>query len=355
MPTDTRKTAAALDWVLRTLAALGLGASALLLWEYTRSTPMFCGVGGGCDLVRRSSWASLASVPTPVYGVLFFSVVLVLSLVPGGRARRALTAVASVGALGAVGFVLLQAVEIHAFCTYCMIVDLSAIVIALIALASREPARRLLPAGWVGFGALLVAGIGAPFLLASVKPPPPPAPAVPECVLSEQTGGPVTVVVFSDFECPFCRVEHFAMERLARELGDTLGKPVRVVQKHFPLSQHKHAEMAARAAICAEQSARGELLPDLLFSTEDLSPAAIEAAASQLGMDTASLRACMASEATRRRLGADVACGTAARVDSLPTMYIGSERFEGLQKDQAIAAAVRRAAQVADAHAPTRP
>ncbi len=351
---QTTKTSA-LDWVLRVLGAIGLGASALLLWEYTRATLTFCRSGEGCDLVRLSPWASLLGVPTPVYGVVFFSLVLVLAVAPGARARRLLTVAGAVGGLAGVGFILLQAIQIGAFCVYCMTVDVASVAIALIVLARREPVVSLGRASWAAFSAVLLVGFGAPFAYGVATHPAPKGPAVtgvPECVAREEAGPAIAIVAFMDFECPYCRAENFTVRNLIDQLGDSLGKPVRLVRKHFPLSQHKYARDAAKAAICADDAGRGELMSALLFSAEDLSPPALEAAAGQLGLDAASFRACMGSASTAQRLADDVACGLTANIDGLPTFYVGDQRFEGLQKDDALIAALRRAARLADAAQP---
>lgn len=346
-----RKTSVRLDWILRSLAAVGLGASALLWWEYAQQSSMFCGRGEGCDEVRMSAYASILGVSTPVYGVLFFTAVLVLSLVPGPVVRGALTLVAGVGGLGGVGFILLQALEIHAFCMYCLIVDVSSIVIALLALANREPTPALEPRGWLAFALLLIVGFGAPFAYGRVTHPAPretttTAGGPPACVLRDESSG-ATVVAFVDFACPYCQVEHFLLRQMVETLAAQLGKPVRVVRRHFPLPGHKDSREAARAAICAEEAGRGDMMADLLFSAEDRSPAMLETFASQLGMDLGAFRSCMGSATTFRRLEDDLACGNAANIDGLPLVFIGDERFEGMQKEEILAGAIRRAVQTA--------
>jgi predicted DsbA family dithiol-disulfide isomerase/uncharacterized membrane protein len=343
------KTSARLDWILRCLAAVGLGASALLWWEYAQETSMFCGRGEGCDAVRLSAYASLLGVPTPVYGVLFFAAVLVLSLVPGPVVRGALTLVAAVGGLGGVGFILLQTLEVHAFCKYCLIVDVASILIALLALANRAPTPALDPRGWLAFALLLLVGFGAPFAYGRVTHPAPrdgapTAGGPPACVLRDQAPAGATIVAFVDFACPYCQAEHFLLRQMLEDLPARLGKPVRFVRRHFPLPGHKDSKEAARAAICAEEAGRGEMMADLLFSAEDHSPAMLETYASQLGMDLGAFRSCLGSATTFRRLEDDVACGNVAGIDGLPTVFIGAERLEGMQKEEILAGAIRRAA-----------
>jgi uncharacterized membrane protein/predicted DsbA family dithiol-disulfide isomerase len=344
-----------LEWLLRFGASIGLGASALLLWEYTSGAPRFCGAGEGCDLVRASRFASIFGLPTPVYGIVFFSLVLILGIVRTERARQALMLVGIAGGLNGIGLFLIQAYVVHAFCVYCSIVDTLMFVIAFIAVVRRGAQPALTRAGWVAFAGLFAVGFGTPFAYGLATHPwcrsgdcagddaaknmP-----VPECVLAEQGADAVTIVEFFDFECPYCRAQHFEMGRLLAELSGKVGKPVRVVRKHYPLAAHTFAKGAARAAICAEEAGRGELMADLLFSADDLSPAALETDAANIGMDPAAYRTCIASEPTARRLADDEACGRAAHVEALPTFYIGSERFAGLRTEDVLTAAIRRAA-----------
>jgi uncharacterized membrane protein len=349
-----RPAVSALDWPLRALAALGLGASIVLFLEYTSDVGLGCGAGG-CSEVRASSWASILGLPTPVYGVAFFAGVLVLSVLSGALARRLLTLAAVVGGVAGAGFLLIQTFEIHAFCVYCLTVDVSSIVITLLALAKREPTQDLTGAEWGVLAAVLLVGIGLPFVYGFATNPAP-APkvvktgATPSCVASELTADAVTIVAFSDFECPYCRMEHFTLKNLLESMRASLGKPVRLVRRHFPLSQHKYSRDAALASICADQAGFGDIMTDYLFSTDDLSLPAISRFAAQFAAPDA-FRACLASPDATRRLTSDIACGTSADVDSLPTIYIGEQRLVSLQKDDVLLGALRKAA---GAPAPTR-
>jgi protein-disulfide isomerase len=75
----------------------------------------------------------------------------------------------------------------------------------------------------------------------------------------------VSIVVFSDFECPFCRSFHQSLQTVRREFGDRL----LVTYVHFPLSYHKHAFAAAVASECAAAQGRFEQFADVVFAQQD--------------------------------------------------------------------------------------
>src|ERR1700722_19240885 len=104
---------------------LGLGASAVLLVDYVRSSPVFCAEGGGCDAVKHSPLAALLGVPTPLVGVLGFAVLGALFLARGRRVRAACAALALVGGVIGLGLIAAQLAMGHV-CPYCMVVDTSA-------------------------------------------------------------------------------------------------------------------------------------------------------------------------------------------------------------------------------------
>jgi len=76
---------------------------------------------------------------------------------------------------------------------------------------------------------------------------------------------PVTVVVFSDFQCSFCAV---LMDRL-RTIREARPDEVSVVYRHFPIEGHQHAAPAARASECAAEQGRFEPFHDALFAAQD--------------------------------------------------------------------------------------
>lgn len=322
------------------IAGLGLGVSALLLYEYT-STAAVCGPGGGCSVVRASSYASLGGVPTPLYGLVFFAVAVGLRL---AGARRALPVWLAGGALAGASFLAIQAFVLETFCTFCLIVDLSAIALAItwaVSLRKRDSVAvgRTMPAVAV-VAAILPFGIG--FAMADRPDTGPVSAELPAPIATEQRPGVVTVVEFLDFQCPHCRLLHGELKKAI----ESFPGEVRVVRKNVPIPAHEHALGAALAYVCADVQGRGEPLADRMLTAEDLSGEGRELLAGEVGLDMNQWRDCLDSDFARERVEADVADAQTVGVRGLPTYYIGERRFKGAKRSgdlrQALDAAAAR-------------
>jgi protein-disulfide isomerase len=132
----------------------------------------------------------------------------------------------------------------------------------------------------------------------------------------------VTVVEFSDFQCPFCSRALPAVQ----ELEKAYGRDVRVVWKHLPLSFHPNAMPAAIAAEAAREQGKFWEMHDKLFADQAaLSPATYEKYAKELGLDLARFRAAMQASATRARVEADAAAAASAGVTGTPSFVVNGD------------------------------
>jgi protein-disulfide isomerase len=151
---------------------------------------------------------------------------------------------------------------------------------------------------------------------------------------------PITVIEFSDFECPHCG---HAFVDLTSAL-QTAGKEVRLFYRHFPLNSdcnpqihtrlHEHACLAAVAAECA--GAQGKFWPyeRLLFQHQDsLDQPSLLGFAARLSLDQAEFERCLTSPAAAAAVAEDVAAGAAAGVTSTPTFFINGRRVAGSLQD----------------------
>ena len=123
------------------VAILGLLDSAYLLFAYTAGAPLVCNVAHGCDVVRTSVYASFFGLPTPVYGVIFYSLLAVGALLWAGAERRWLRlplALLTGSGLVVSGYLTyLEAFVIEAWCLWCVVsavLSLAAFVIVWTAL-----------------------------------------------------------------------------------------------------------------------------------------------------------------------------------------------------------------------------
>jgi protein-disulfide isomerase len=185
---------------------------------------------------------------------------------------------------------------------------------------------------------------------ASAAPPPEPhaarAPLAAERVDRVELGaaatrGPshakVTVVVFSDFECPFCSRGAAAMKALEERFGSR----VRFAFKHHPLPMHPHARLAAAASLAAEDQGKFWQLHDALFAHQgQLDRAGLEKRAEELGLDLSRFRSALDSGAAEARLAADEAEAQRLGVNGTPTFFINDRRVVGAQPAEALAAVI---------------
>jgi len=148
---------------------------------------------------------------------------------------------------------------------------------------------------------------------------------------------PVTIVEFTDFQCPFCS-RHFlqTFPQIVAEYVDT-GK-VRYVFMDFPLSSiHPQAQLASEAARCAGDQAAYAEMHDLLFARQDAWKGRDDAAAifsgfaGELGLDTAAFDACLATRQHEDAVLADLEYGTSLGIDGTPAFFVNGHFISGAQ------------------------
>jgi len=339
------KSSSPLSNVLLACALIGLAVSALLVGEYS-SGGLLCSTGGGCDAVRASAYSSVAGVSVPVLGVVYFLALLVVAAMPS--LRGALLPLAGIGALGGIAFIGIQAFAIGAFCQLCLVVDAAAIGAGIMAWMSRaEPAPQMTSQKTIAIAGMAVVALSmvgvsgwfGPATSAVVEQTPS---QLPGAVAREQkAAGPVTVVEYLDFECPACRYQH----EVFKEVLAGVDYDVRFVYMHSPLDMHPSADGAARAFICVEENENKDVakaMADRLFTRDDITLPAIEGMATELGIDEGELRRCMSSETTTARLERDLKLAGQVGVRSLPTFWIGRQKFVGTSDPATVRQALDR-------------
>jgi len=148
---------------------------------------------------------------------------------------------------------------------------------------------------------------------------------------------PVTIVEFSDFQCPFCK----RVEPSLKEVRDKYGDKVRLIYMDYPLGMHQNAIGAAQAARCA--AAQGKFWPyhDELFADQGkLGPADLKASAKKVGLDSAKFDECYDKGTTRAGVDADKAQGDALGVTGTPAFFINGRPLEGAQPTSAFASVI---------------
>lgn len=133
---------------------------------------------------------------------------------------------------------------------------------------------------------------------------------------SAQTRQP-TLVVFSDYECPFCRqLEASLTELVATDTN------VIVAFRQLPLSSHEHAEVAARASLCATAQGHFPEMHKLLFAEEQWrNDGNVLALVHDAGVpDSSAFRACLGSESVRAIVATDVALARRLEITGTPAI-----------------------------------
>jgi protein-disulfide isomerase len=137
---------------------------------------------------------------------------------------------------------------------------------------------------------------------------------------------PVTIIEFSDYQCPYCR----RVEPVVEQLLERYPEQVRLVYRHFPLeSIHPEARAAAEAAVCAEEQGRFWELHEQLFTNEDMSAEALQGYAEQVGLDMDAFQACLEAPETKRRIETDLAAGREVGVTGTPAFFVNGIPLRG--------------------------
>jgi protein-disulfide isomerase len=135
---------------------------------------------------------------------------------------------------------------------------------------------------------------------------------------------PVTLVLFSDFQCPFCSKVEPTLEALEKAYPGKL----RIVWKNFPLEFHVHARLAAAAAAAAHAQGKFWPMHDKLFAHQQaLDRGSLEGYAADLGLDVARWKAGLDREAAV--VDADAKLGATLGVSGTPTVFVNGRRVAG--------------------------
>ena len=129
----------------------------------------------------------------------------------------------------------------------------------------------------------------------------------------------VTIVLFSDFQCPYCAMAAETIEQIRANYGER----VRVVFRHFPLPFHTDALPAAQAAHAAHAQGMFWAFHDQLFANQNaLGAEALSGYAKQLGLKMKAFEKARAAKATKDAVAADMALAQKVQVRGTPTMYL---------------------------------
>jgi len=152
---------------------------------------------------------------------------------------------------------------------------------------------------------------------------------------------PVTIVAYSDFQCPYCAQAALGTMRQIEEEYLATGK-AKLVFKHFAF-EGEESILAAQAAECAAEQNRFWDYHDMLFLNQRrvaFTSKNLKAFARELGLDTASFNVCLDLETHAEKVAADRAEGQRRGVTSTPTFYVGQTQIVGAKPYDTFRAAI---------------
>ncbi|MBT8479826.1 MAG: thioredoxin domain-containing protein [Gemmatimonadetes bacterium] len=140
---------------------------------------------------------------------------------------------------------------------------------------------------------------------------------------------PITLVEFSDFECPFCVRVLPTLEQVEEAYGDQ----VRIVYRQFPLNGiHPNAQLAAEASLCADAQGKFWEMHDAIFEVRGKASAdELKTIAAELGLDTGVFDGCLDSREFQSRVAEDLEAGRQAGVTGTPALFINGRFLSGAQ------------------------
>lgn len=149
---------------------------------------------------------------------------------------------------------------------------------------------------------------------------------------------PITIVEFSDFQCPFCKSIYPTLQKIMMAYGAS----VRLVFRQFPLFElHSNAEKAGEASLCADEQGKFWPMHDLLFQDQSkLTVDDLKARAAKLSLDSASFNTCLDSGRYAGRIHQDVLAGARLGVSGTPALFVNGRFLSGARPYEEISSAI---------------
>ena len=157
---------------------------------------------------------------------------------------------------------------------------------------------------------------------------------------------PMTLVEYSDFECPSCRAQHLTFNQVWKDIR----RDVKLVYRHYPIVRvHKNATEAAYYAEAAGKQDKFWEMHDELFagqntwnSQSDPTPT-FDGYAEKLKLDMDQLRTDIESDAIKKKVKADIASAKSAGVSGTPTLYLDGKLLRNVRNPKNLIDAIKQA------------
>jgi uncharacterized membrane protein/protein-disulfide isomerase len=394
------------------LSIAGFGTSLYTLIEHLRltagKTQLGCDINEklNCSSVLSSEYAEFLHIPVGAFGMAYFGAMIAMAIVPKltevskswiGQWRLIFNAI---GMVTSIYFIYISSVKIGAFCPWCMATHAINLLLLIYHgfdfIKNKETPKFAHPSAFVKLFATSLA-LSVPALLAgAILPTAYPAIAAamgkkiePSKSESPATNTPATpaapvnlsfsksnfvgagedfrkgndeakvvVQLFSDFECPHCKVSTKAMESAVTNVG---AENVVFVYRNYPLSKcdaeiektfHPYACSLALAARCAGQQGKFWEFKDWAFEGQTLSDGEkaktyslenMKSQAKSMGLNDEQFGSCMTSKVELPKILDDIKTGDTLGIRATPTIFINNVKYEGSPTPQAFAEEIKRA------------
>jgi len=368
-------------WIL---GWFGLIVATELTWVYYKSygDPSYhpgCEINAtiDCKAVALSPYSRFLGLPNSIYGIAVYSLVLILipfRLKSHFRIFKHLELYLALLAL--VSFVMsvylayISFFVLHTICIWCTTlygIDLLFLVLAILALDKPGKIQEQISEDWkllrteprvLGLVLVLAASGLTIFIILFYRSrnqiiiPPAEGPAVTINIKSDPVIGPsrapVTIIEFSDFQCPYCRETATAIKNIQKKYPTD----VRLVFKNFPLdgkcnpmlkgSPHPDGCFAAIASECAHKMGKFEPMYDRLMSATNYSPEAMMGMAGELGLDLNEFGFCLKSGPAQQEVFNDIADAMKLDIKGTPLLIINGRKYEGALSESQLELIIKR-------------
>lgn len=151
--------------------------------------------------------------------------------------------------------------------------------------------------------------------------------AIGDAPTKGKADAPITIIEFSDYECPFCKKVEPTLQEVLKKYGDK----IRFAFRNYPLPFHQQARPAAIASLCANDQGKFWPYHDKLVAASDLSAANLQQLASDVGLDRKKFDECVKADKFAAVVDADLKAGQDAGVNGTPAFFINGRMLDGAQ------------------------
>lgn len=150
-------------------------------------------------------------------------------------------------------------------------------------------------------------------------------PVLPDDPIKGPKNAPITMIEYTDFQCPYCKMAQGTIEKLEQNYKGKL----RLISRQYPLPMHSRAKPASEAALCARDQGKFWQYRELVFKADQLEDTDLHAIAKKVGLNQKKFEACYASHKYSAEIDAGMRQGQKLGVSGTPTFFINGQTIVG--------------------------